>query len=610
MFIFSVFILLGGIVSACIYNFDFTQKKFYNCSFWKFLLISVFYVVTIAVMIIICEYIKSARLFPKHFTRLFLLKAICVEFIICGFLIVVSRLCIGRAAKLKDVIRKEVILSILSPCQVKTFLSTLIFGIACHGMVLFNKFSYHDDVGNLFSYGAGITSGRWALDVSAKIYKYFLGDLASLPLFNGMICIFLIAITACILVQHLEIKRTECCIAIGGGLVAFPFLTSLFGYMFTSVFYCIGVFFGVYGTTLICKFKLRFLFLGCSLIGFAVGIYQAMIPLVLCVFVLSMIKNLSDSKDYFDSLKKIIYIIASCILFMFFYLFILRLALYLFNTKLSNYKGISDTLGGNILISEYFRRALFAYKEFFYPTDKRFLGMFPEKLCGMYRLIVSVNIILGINKIWKSAKNSIGVALLQCLVFISFPFAVNFIYVMTKNGWSSLTFYSLIMPFVMCVYLIDDLNIKFTGYRFVSSFLFFIIIILYCKFDNLCYLEAELSQSEAISYGTILISRIQSTDGYEINMPVLFLHYNKNNDPNVTKYKQFGEINIRPYERGLSQYITDYEFVRFLRQWCGYSPVITKSDSFEKKEEIKNMPCYPNSGSIKIIDGIVVIKFQ
>ena len=43
------------------------------------------------------------------------------------------------------------------------FLSTLIWGVLAHGMALFNKFSFHDDLENFYGVGNTYVLGRWML---------------------------------------------------------------------------------------------------------------------------------------------------------------------------------------------------------------------------------------------------------------------------------------------------------------------------------------------------------------------------------------------------------------------------------------------------------------
>ena len=42
----------------------------------------------------------------------------------------------------------------------------------------------------------------------------------------------------------------------------------------------------------------------------------------------------------------------------------------------------------------------------------------------------------------------------------------------------------------------------------------------------------------------------------------------------------------------------------------GYNPEIVKEDVYKYDERVINMPSYPDDGSIKIVDDVVVVKFK
>lgn len=51
-----------------------------------------------------------------------------------------------------------------------------------------------------------------------------------------------------------------------------------------------------------------------------------------------------------------------------------------------------------------------------------------------------------------------------------------------------------------------------------------------------------------------------------------------------------------------------YEFMS-LR--CGYEPQLFEDvDDLKKLDEVRQMPCYPDKGAIKVINEIVVVKFK
>lgn len=43
--------------------------------------------------------------------------------------------------------------------------------------------------------------------------------------------------------------------------------------------------------------------------------------------------------------------------------------------------------------------------------------------------------------------------------------------------------------------------------------------------------------------------------------------------------------------------------------WCGFAPELGDAAEFEGNAEVASMPCYPEQGSIRCIDGKIVVKF-
>ena len=46
-----------------------------------------------------------------------------------------------------------------------------------------------------------------------------------------------------------------------------------------------------------------------------------------------------------------------------------------------------------------------------------------------------------------------------------------------------------------------------------------------------------------------------------------------------------------------------------MKQWTGYSPIVIDAAPFSELDEVKEMPSYPDDGSITIINKTVVVKF-
>ena len=48
-----------------------------------------------------------------------------------------------------------------------------------------------------------------------------------------------------------------------------------------------------------------------------------------------------------------------------------------------------------------------------------------------------------------------------------------------------------------------------------------------------------------------------------------------------------------------------------MAKYLGFRPKEDKEcDKYKELDSVKNMPCYPDDGSIQIIDNVVIVKFS
>jgi len=93
-------------------------------------------------------------------------------------------------------------------------LSAMIFGILAHGFVFVNKYINHDEVFNLFGKGATVDSGRWALAALDSIFPNY-----SMPWIYGILTVFMIALSACLIVRIFEIRNRFLQILLAGKIL-------------------------------------------------------------------------------------------------------------------------------------------------------------------------------------------------------------------------------------------------------------------------------------------------------------------------------------------------------------------------------------------------------
>ena len=66
---------------------------------------------------------------------------------------------------------------------------------------------------------------------------------------------------------------------------------------------------------------------------------------------------------------------------------------------------------------------------------------------------------------------------------------------------------------------------------------------------------------------------------------------------------------IRGY---LSEIINDNSWIDYMRYWCGFEPRLVDDVTMKNLQNdnfVKMMPCYPDDGSISVINDTVVVKF-
>ena len=493
-------------------------------------------------------------------------------------------------------------------------LSTVAWGLAAHGYMFFNKFSFHDDVKLPFHIGATFTSGRWFLGALKWFTENCLGGLFSLPFFNGMISVLFVALSACLIADLLGLRRRLSCICLAGVMVTFPAFTSTLGYMFTSPFYMAGLLMAVAGTYLVCMnhFKLS-VPLGCFMCACSIGVYQAGLPMMLSLMLIYAIHRIIEEESEFPFWREGIRLALSVIFILLIYVGINHLCLHIADKQLSDYETIS-TYGFDGW-KEYINRIRTAYYEFFVTPRGKMRNMFPQPPIEILHLaIVAFGASLAVVRAVQLGIRKLC-ALKFLFMMLVFPITACFAFIMINSHLThSLMMYSRVSVFILFLVLLEsayeDIHIPRWTYR-AGITAVICVALFYCRFANICYFKAEFQQSQAISYFTRLVSHIESVKGYNPEYPVAFLNERNKQGFSAPKIPEFDEIHLLPYyftDQNLM--INNYAWKSFMRMWCGYAPiVIENTERIQRLPEVLTMPRYPADGSILVIDNTVVVKF-
>ena len=148
--------------------------------------------------------------------------------------------------------RDKLITKLKTP-QGTAFISAFICGIAVH---LFSMMNVMENLDTLFEtprgFGAGLSSGRWALEVLGRIANRLWG-IYRMPSVNGFMFVLFVAIAAALAVTVLKLRRHMSAALCGALFIVFPCAVSTLLFYFTSQFYGFAILLAVFSAWVLVK---------------------------------------------------------------------------------------------------------------------------------------------------------------------------------------------------------------------------------------------------------------------------------------------------------------------------------------------------------------------
>lgn len=497
-------------------------------------------------------------------------------------------------------------------------------GLLCHGYMFFNKLPNFDEMGSINGYlGIATPSGRWALPFAGILNGPF-----SSPAINGFLCsLFLIASTF-IISDTLQIKSKLSTLCMGCVLISFPTITSSLTFMFISFAHMLSLFLEVLAVwlavsdiALFPKFQaanpkafqcLKFLISAC-LMATGLGIYQAYYQVACTVILIYGMQSLL-SDDLRLVWKKALKL---------FCLLIVSMGIYLIMAKVGCFfsgKEMSVTYGaGSVpeLLANLPHALTRCYRDFASVFYSDFRGISHNLVV---RLLITVSFLIGIclyeALLLKRHKN----LLLGNILLLLFPIALEVIgFTMVSRGMDTLTVYSyaLILVFPFAMLSLCDFKVNPRILNFLYSCIMISSLLLtwqYAILANNVYTTMDLAKLEASSYYTTMVTQIKSLDHYSAELPLCLLGTNSE-DETLYDLSAYYKGDVRG-QMTCNRYINMYSRHYFLSVFLGYDPqVINWQDFIPAADQqtcltLQEMPCYPEAGSIAIINDTVIVKLS
>ena len=510
------------------------------------------------------------------------------------------------------------------------FLSAFICGHFAHIYALTNHLYNYDELWHTpTGFGTGLEVGRWALSITVWIQKVLFDDCFTIPFINGTLTIILYAVAACFVVLALDIKDEFYAIIVGGLMTTFPAFTCRMFFMFTTHYYAIGIAMAATGAWIIAKKKLNILkvMIAIALTVYGMAIYQANFTTAVCILVGNLLVWLiTENVELKTAIKKCINYVLYLGACMALFLAGSKIALSITGKQMETYENLDKM--GQLSMEQLIEGIIRCYKTFFKLPIIDVYSMNPNRIVKIAFLICFLIFLYTFVKVWMM-KKEVYLKVLVSLVFAVLPIAVNLIIIMAISSGTmySIMVYEIVFVFIIsiaCLEAIRTCNSDITAIpnkmvidkvetllNSVTAVMLVITVITYIWFANGNYLAMEYTNQHDNAYYQTLMTQIKSVDGYHADMPITMIGKPVVDSTYTRQDMIGGTFNISGKS---STNINAYSSWNIMTRVLGYDPVNRNSDEeeeyFRGLDEVNDMPCYPSSGSIKIIDDTIVIKFQ
>ena len=485
------------------------------------------------------------------------------------------------------------------------FVSTALFSAAAHGFLFTNEFFSHDSVSYFayadwgFQFYAGV--GRFFIPV----YEALKGGVAA-PWLIGLLFTVWMSLAGIVVTDLLDI-RSPSGVALSCGLLCTNVSLTLTG---ATYVYCMDE----YALALLCAAAAAFLFLrgrrsaplGLLPLLVSLSVYQPYATVTAALCLLALIRQASEGRRVAAIFSR-----GVASLFMLGAAFVGYNALWTLVRLLLNVPQTRDV----VPLRE------FGIKERVLSANSVFFGFLfrPGVVLGILRPLAH-GLLLAL-LIWRllliltngrvPAANRILALALSALL----PVTLYSVALLMPGEAHDLTAYARELFYLLPLSLSDAAPAARTPRRSADAERAAVCVLLalllwhHVVYANQAYMKKDLEKNSTLILAVRIIDRIESVPGYVSNKtPVTFVGRLDANEPLDVPRKALADFQT---QTGLwHSHSATYNFGRYLTDYLQYPLRWEQETNVTRTELAKSMPIFPASGSVRMIDGVVVVKLS
>ena len=501
----------------------------------------------------------------------------------------------------------------------KSFIYTFIIGFIAHGYFFSNFLVSHDSLNNLF------ISGDWSKANFGRIFYHVYMILSRgrivLPWLIGILAIFWCSLAVYLIIQLFKMKQPMEIAIVSAICITNPTVYALTAtYIHDLDADLFALFLSVLSVTIWNKAltevnkKKKYSFLACGalFLSIVLGIYQSYISVAIALIIMYLIKELIERKAYVEvfvqGIQGVVMLMISAIL----YLVEIKIFSAITGISIMNnnsYNGLGNMT--NVFSDNLSSRIVNVYIDFF-MAFKKLVSSYPGRTYLMIHLllaIVCVAIVLYAMK--KRCWQSWG---LIVLLGITLPFGMNvslFLSGETIHDIMRYAFwlvYVLVLILAIWLYKNSDFGRKYG--KFVYGVVIGCLLIVVSgniQTSNTIYVKKDLEYQSTLSYMTRVADRMEQQEDYVPGeTPVMIVG---DDSIGMTRYGFEAYTSITGAE--LESPITFYDtYEKYFDYVLGRTVCFYDDDTLKNDERVLEMPSFPKAGSVRMVDGVLVVKLK
>ncbi len=498
--------------------------------------------------------------------------------------------------------------------------TTIISGLFVHLYMITNKFYNFGELGHIYtkttlSMSDCLSLGRVFLPFVAE-----LSNMASSSAINGAIMLLFLGLSAFLVEKMLKFESKLYDILFPCILIVFPGTVCYLTYGWMSEAYSFSILMGVLGAYLLNRSKVEWI-IGILCLTLSVGTYQPLFSVGIAVIYISLFKCVLTEKISWKKfiLKMIRYLIALAISFLLYYI-ILNVLLSITGIMLSSYHGVDKMVSFSLRgIAKGFVYSYLYFLRYYFTLD---YTIYPTLLVANIVMLVVFGYAV-VRLIFQKRREDDNSVIISQMVFLilflplgldATPFCLG---ERIGAGFDRYMMFSIIFFYILVCVVMSQLELlqvkKDLKALWIGLIMLVVVVISNYYICNIVYRRLEVITESESAYMNRIVATLEQRQEWRTGKPIYFYGAR----PLFSEY--YGEMSSplkSPMTVEGTSITPNYSYGAMVKYMdvCLHFPIVEvdreQQERINENEKIAEMPCYPEDGSMCVVDGVLVIKIS